>query len=373
METTSAPVSYVAPWNEEVTTVLPMFAIPPEVYQTFNLVVNIILTPLICLLGIVGNAVGIYIIKKDSDSKKHTIYIYMLSLMTFDIGLLVVGIVACVSETIKYYDVYLGNFLLEYCPPCKGYGIVVLKHVTAILLIIMSIERWMSLVFPYTVKQSVLSKYPRTIVATSFIFSAVYIIPFVAGTRVVPVIDATNRTIYVGTVDEDYFEVFFVYTYIETTILHYIAPLGVLVFNVLIIITYSRLVKQRTSVKPSQITDNQRKITLVVLGVASLYVMLSLPNMFVQTLIFIDEDYSFYGTQWLTFRFFIDLGDLMSRINAASDFFMYILVSSHYRAIFQSMIYRRDTGYRSSTTNSSGSTKERNISSISVGQGFNNI
>jgi len=43
-----------------------------------------------------------------------------------------------------------------------------------------------------------------------------------------------------------------------------------------------------------------------------------------------------YGT---TFKFFIDIGDLFAQVYAATDFFIYILVSRRYRQIFTSMVY----------------------------------
>ena len=350
---------------------LPMFAVNPRVYEQFDFVVNMILTPILCVLGLVGNSVGLYVIGKDPSSKKHTIYTYMFSPMAFDILFLLLGLVTGALDILEHYDAYLGNKIKAYSWAYKGYCTVVLKHMGSILLIIMTLERWMSLVFPYHVKQSYLSRNPKTIVTVSFVVSAVYIIPFTAGVTVLETTDARNRTIYANGIDQNYFPVFYIYTYIETTVLHYLAPAFVLVFNILTVVSYSRFVKKRSSLGKRHMSDNQTKITFVVCCVAGLYILLSLPNIFVQTLIFINDDYSFYGRYNLTFDLFIQLGDFLARINAAADFFIYILVSNHFRSVFNSMLFKGDS--ESSRSRSSVSNEKQNVSTVNTKKSFDNI
>ena len=51
--------------------------------------------------------------------------------------------------------------------------------------------------------------------------------------------------------------------------------------------------------------------------------------------------------------FFIDLGDILAQIYAATDFFVYILVSKRYRKVFTSLV-RRPTGSSRQTSTFSG-------------------
>lgn len=69
--------------------------------------------------------------------------------------------------------------------------------------------------------------------------------------------------------------------------------------------------------------------------------VLYLPILFLQTLLFVDDRYSFYGDLSQTFAFFLFLGDFLARINAATDFVIYILVSTHYRNIFNLIVLKR--------------------------------
>ena len=214
---------------------------------------------------------------------------------------------------------------------------MVLRHMTAMMLIVMSIERWMSLVFPYTVKQSCVSKYPRFITIVSFVVAATYLLPFIGiwGKALKGEANTTDHHNSWNSLS-DYTDSFDALVFVETLILHYIAPLILLFFNIALVIAYRRFVSNRP--KTSNNGDNQNRITLVVLGVASLYLVLTLPVLFIQTLGFKDPDYKISGVYESTFKFFIDLGDLFAQIYAATDFFVYILVSKRYYLIFTSMV-----------------------------------
>lgn len=140
--------------------------------------------------------------------------------------------------------------------------------------------------------------------------------------------------------DPDLIGLFNVYVFINTFILRLGAPLLVLSLNIFIVVLYSRFNKRRKSLNGHKSRDLQSKITAIVLSVAGLYVLAALPNIFIQTLAIIDDDYLFYGKYRRTLKLFLLVGDLMVRVNATADFALYILVSDHYRAIFYSMFVK---------------------------------
>ena len=315
----------------------PIFNITPEFYKQFGFILNTILTPLVCIPGLIGNIVGLFILGKDPNKKKLTIYTYLISLMIFDIVYLILGLSVTATEAIAVFDYYLGNLVVETYGIYRGYKDIVLNHISSILLIFMSLERLMALMCPFTAKNSWLAKYPKLIVTVSSIVLAGYTIPFLTSLTLVPFSNFENRTEYAVRVRPGYVNMFQKFMFFETIILHFVAPLVVMILNILIAVAYSRFLKQRSNVKSSQ-TDAQKKITVVVLCVATLYVVLSIPNLIAKTFMFIDSDYSFVGRFKLTFFFFIYIGDLLARINAAIDFFIYIMVSSRYKSVFSEMI-----------------------------------
>lgn len=347
--------------------VSPTFAVSPNAFKRFTFVVTIILSPTISVLGLVGNTVGLIVLNKDKSRRNMSIYTYLLGMMISDTALLIAGFSTTVSETIGLFQKNLGNLLRSYLLIFGGYVNILLKEMSSVMLIIMSIERFLSLVRPFTVKNTFVSKHPKTIICLVFLFSTIYIIPFYIGFRITSFQDHLNNTDYRAMVLPEYYDLFEAYTYVETLLLHYVCPVLVLCFNLLIVITLSRLRKRSVlTVNNSVLNDNQTKITIVVLCIAAFYLILSLPSVFIQTLIFIEPKYGFDGPYNLTFFVFIRLGDFLARVNAATDFFMYIIVSSYYRMLFSSMIGKnRLTAKSNTSTVGTRLSNKMNVSSFS--------
>lgn len=354
----------------------PIINISPETFTIMVLIINGILTPIVCVVGFIGNSVGLWVLYKDPNNRRQTIYTYMFALMTFDNLFLLAGLSSAAVEVAGSFDQKLGQEMLNYVIIFGGYVFVMLKHVSAFLLIVMSYERLMALWKPFRAKDSYLSKHPAIIITIIVVVSAVYIIPFFAGFRIVSYQTMDNITSHTTIIVPGYFPVFNVYTYIETIILHYICPALVFILNVMIIVVYSRHKKQRSSMRMNRSSDNQIKMTVIILFVACTYVILSLPNLFLQTLIFVDDNYSFYGKYNMIFHLFTSLGDLLARINAGTDFFVYVFVSNHYRSVIGTLVCRccrccRTGSYRGSFSERVWTSSTRSVQSVENSGGTN--
>jgi len=347
----------------------PLFVITPDLFQRVSFIINGVLTPIICITGLVGNSLGLWVLSRDPSNRRQTIYTYMFALMICDNVFLFVGFFTTTMEVIGWFDQELRQRVQNYYIIFGGYAFLVLKHVSSFVLIIMAFERVMALCRPFRTKSSYLSTNPYKSISLTVAVTVVYLIPFFAGFRIIPVQNNGNSTTETAIIVPEYLHVFHVYTFIETVILHYICPGLLLLLNVMIVTVYSRHRKQRSSLRMNRTRDNQLKITTIVVCVAGMYIFLSLPNMFLQTLIFIDDNYSFYGRHHLTFFLFTSLGDLLARINAATDFFIYVGVSNHYRGGLRTVACKccqgeqRITGRQqhlwSSSTTSTETTKEK--------------
>ena len=93
---------------------------------------------------------------------------------------------------------------------------------------------------------------------------------------------------------------------------------------------YCRVMNKRRALQScnSKQDSQQLKVTIMVILIAILYVLLSIPKLMLQTLFFMDNQYNFDGAYMQTFFFLTFTGDLFARINSANDFFIYVLVSS---------------------------------------------
>lgn len=308
------------------------------VYENFTFVVHMVLAPIICIMGLTGNGFGLCVLRKDAGKNQKTIYTYLLSLLMIDGSYLFLGTLVTVMNIMKHFDYYFGNYVIKNMSLYVGYIDITLNHVSSVVLIIMSLERLMAIVSPYTVKNSAITKHPRFIVTVAFLASAVYVLPFAVCFQVKPFINKENKTDYITTLKPETVQFFDKFHLVETIVLHFIAPVIVLVLNILLVLAFSRFQKQRPSIKTGKPNENQIKLNLIVVCIAGLYIILSLPNLFIQTLMIVNDDYSFFGRFRLTFFVFIYTGDLLAQINAASDVFVYILVSVYYRSVFKAML-----------------------------------
>lgn len=146
------------------TDALPSLAFSPESFKRFTLIISIALSPIVCSFGVFGNIVGLYILRKDRNKNKISIYTYLIALMVFNITFLLVGFGVTITEAISISQKQFGNLLRSYMLILSGYANVCLKQLISIMLIVMSLEHLLSLITHFTVKHTILSKYPLAIV-----------------------------------------------------------------------------------------------------------------------------------------------------------------------------------------------------------------
>lgn len=309
-----------------------------KLYDEFSYISNIYLTSVICFIGLAGNVTGLFVLKSDPARKKMTMYVYLVSLLIVDILYLLYGIFVSIVQIIEILDWNTAEIINFHILRYRGFIDMLLNHATATMIIAMSIERLMALVRPFKVNSSVLVRYSKTIIFTILLVSTLYLSPLIFGVEANEFVNAENKTLYFPRIKPAFKEVIDTVTFTETLLLHYFAPISILIINIGIVVAYSKFSKQRAkTLKPEKGSDNHAKVTVIVTCIAGLYILLSLPNVFVQTLIFFDPRYRFGGKYQMTFRFFINIGDLLARINASIDFIIYILASSKYRHLLMSV------------------------------------
>lgn len=326
-------------------------SIPPSIievsvdfFNIYTFVGNVIVTPVICILGLCCNGLGLFVLWNDCKYQKQSVYRYMFALMAFDNVYLLVGLVLGITSMIQTVDWFLANWILMHMVFVTGYFDVVIYHTSSILLMVMALERLNALVRPFHVKQSWLSKYPIKIICTIFGIIAVSVVPFPLSFEIVE-ITFMNATFYNLQTKPEFDKFYERYSLVETLVSS-LYPFLMLIINVAIPITYCRVLHRRRLDLP-HISSNdvqQFKITMMILWIAIMYILLAVPKILLQTLIFIDRNYDFDGYYSLTFYFLTFTGDILARLNAANDFFIYVLVSERYRRIIRLIFCRRCTG-----------------------------
>ena len=315
------------------------FEIGEEFYNTYAKIVNTILTPLVCVFGICGNGLGTFILWNDMKYQKQSIYRYMLALMMFDNACLLAGLLFGITMFIEIYDWFLANALLMHMIFVTGTLDMIVYHTTSSLLVVMSLERLNALLRPLTYKQTWVNRFPLRIIVVIFVVCFTFALPFPLGVELIT-LPKDNRTAYYFRSRPEILSFHRNLSSVETVISCFY-PVLMLIFNITIPISYWHYLKQkRTRVRETSSNDTQqRRITLMVLWVMGFYLLLSVPKVFLQIIIFfVDIEYDHDGKFNRTFFFFTSTGDFFARVNAANDFLLYVLVSERYRKIL-SMIW----------------------------------
>lgn len=309
----------------------PIFNISETFLKQYRFVIGVILTPVVCTLGLLGNYLCFRVLRKTTMKRRMSIFVYLLARMITNIAYLALGLFLSINEIIFINDFYLGNYIWTHAGAIKAFVDIVLNHISAFLLIIMSLERLWLFIHPLTHQESCLSKYPRTVLFSGILVFCIYALPFPLRFRRVDYLTSDNITTYSLTVDPDFKHLFEITQFVETVVLYYIDPFTVLFTNFAIMFAYSRYLKQKTIILKKCKCDgkNQVKITVLVVYVCVMYIILSLPNLFIQTLLLADDRYSIDGKfSKILFLFYLT-GDLFARINASIDFIIYMFASSH--------------------------------------------
>ncbi|MEW8542648.1 MAG: 7 transmembrane receptor, partial [Candidatus Thiodiazotropha sp.] len=298
---------------------------------------NIIVTPILCTVGLVTNCLGVGVLWHDTKQQKMSIYFYLCALTLSDISYLALGLIRIIPEIMKHFDFELGSWIGAETKPTIIYFDIMFSHTTAAMIILMSVERLLALVRPLRVKHSWFAKYPVKLILFCFFCNAMILLPYPICMEVVSV-PRGNTTDYFLGYRSDAKEFMDIYDPVQTVIGDFIPFLCLLITNIAIPLNYYSVLKQRLEVlklPSAQMIGQQTKITSTVIAVSFMYVLLVCPLLVSKTLPFIDSDYSFNGRKKLVFWFLIEISNLFSFINAANDFLLFILVSNHYRTVFK--------------------------------------
>lgn len=317
-----------------------MFGITQEFSHAYEYVVNVYINSVVCVLGLLGNTLGVHVLRKDLKNRTST-YRYMLALMLVDNVALVLGIVNSILTIIGLYDIYLHNFITNHLPFVSAFVDSTSFHGSSIILLIMSLERLNALIRPFKVKQSWFSNYPDKTIILIFIIIIVFLLPFPFSFEVLSFTNHENRTVYILRTKPSHINFYNIYNFAETLITC-VYPVVLLFINIAIPIVYRHVVQKRKSeLRTSSNVNQQLRITLVVLWLAISYTMFLIPEIFLQCLIYLDYNYQSDGKYAPTFYFFLYTGDLLHRLNAANDFYIYILISERERKIIRYMFCKQ--------------------------------
>lgn len=310
--------------------------ISKEAFDQFYLITELILNPIICIFGLVGNSVGVQLLRRDSRTQGLGFRFYMLVLLITEIVLLCLGLIRPVPEIIKLHNSQFANYFERHMTFTFVFAETCIAFIASCVLILLSAERLFSLVRPFTFKEYFIVKHPVTVFCICVFLSFAYTIPVAFCLEVTTELSAENATIYILATRPNMEGFMNNYLLFEAVVLHCLCPVALLAFNTALLIAYRRYQKTNTSTFSSKCArDTQAsKLTVIVVTIIVLFLLLSIPDFIGLSLGFTNEEYSFKGKYRQVFRFLIALSNCFEYVNASCTATIYIFASSALRRNF---------------------------------------
>ena len=301
-----------------------------------------IIIPLISVVGFIGNLLCAIILFKTKDKYAFTIYLKALTLS--DMMVLLSGILrfGCrmVQKTMK-----MGSSMLDsYCTLLVGFGIGnFAASMSSYLITVMSVERFVAVVFPLRLKSFVLEKHARRVVAIVLLIQIILRTPTVIWTKVASREDCSiNGTLYFLQYREWSRDIVFrrVWFYVLNVIDRFIPVTTVICMNAGILITLKRRAKAQITAAALQRestggTMEKHKITITLVILSLFYLITSVANSVLYILVTLAPEFTLASKEYYLFSVLINAVIVVVTLNAANDFMIYVISSKRFRKLFR--------------------------------------
>lgn len=308
----------------------PFIPLSKETFEYLTYILNSILSPAVCVFGLVGNLVGIIIARrKCSKVRTQNFQFYIQALFVNNIALCLATIGFLLRYVIENFDFYLANSIDRFIKVASLYLIKVFSHFAVGIIIMMSLERLFSLLRPYTFSQFCLFRHPRRIMGVGFFISGVYLLPLAFCCETWTFTNNENQTVYEIVPRANFRMVFSFFVFFHSIALFFVSPFFIFIINISIPIAYFGYTR-RISKSPQENVrrKQQTKITVLTFSIVIFYLLLSIPSLFGLSLSFVDSRYSAIGSFYFIFDFFMSFGLFMTQANCGCDCVIYFLFST---------------------------------------------
>ena len=78
--------------------------------RTFDIIIHALITPFVCVIGIVLNSVGLSLLRQDSNTNSQSVQFHMLCFLFVQRATLLLGLLHYVPVIIETYDYHFGKY-----------------------------------------------------------------------------------------------------------------------------------------------------------------------------------------------------------------------------------------------------------------------
>ena len=298
-----------------------------------------VILPIICVVGLLGNLLSVGAMFNVKDNKAFTCYLKALTLS--DSFTLLCGLARFVCDVINTYVPEIGSELKAYGELYIGLMGTFSWNLSSYLITVMSLERFVAVVFPFYMRRFVFDRYPKVVISVIFALQILFRTPSWIWLEVVEKQSIqTNTTIY------------FVHykTWAQTLPLRNYISLVLVIFDMFVPIVIVMLantvilvmLKRRSQISIGEENPNhrtkqgsdQRKITITLMTLSAFYLLSIAPNTTIYVMNQAMPDFAAMRLREINLMNAVsNISVLIICLNSANDFIIYILSSRRLREL----------------------------------------
>ena len=307
-----------------------------DTIKTFAFVSNTIIIPVLCVIGIVINSVGISVIWWDVRRKTMSSFLYLFAVIVFDILFMVGGLIKTAPWIVYLFNRDLSYHIRAQMKLGTMFTDMTFTFSARAVLCVLSFERLLSLIRPpYVMKHILVTKCPLRIISTCFLFTALFLMPIPMNSDIAQK-EYNNKTVYILQYKQ-HISLMKIYMNIIDGLQEVFPVLFLVSLSFLILWKFFYNDKERDgkySLHSKVMKTKDKAVTLMVMSLVITHSALSVPTVVVKCLQILDEDFHTHGKYGHTICFITDFCSLLMYVNAASDCFAFCVASKCFRNHF---------------------------------------
>ena len=311
------------------------------VYRYYYTMIRYYILPLVCVIGLIGNILSVFVLYRTAQQLKQSIYIYMWVLTAVDASFILASLIYATLIILSEIDPAY-SYIKAWSFPTFLFLEESLGGISQLILLFMSVERLIAVSKPLLVKETVIARKPLIFIIVGSVLIVVITMPTCISLGVAERVNRDNQTIYFSVIRQSWVKFINIYAPLTSLLFLYIPFLLILVLNIAIPIQFCRTVKRNGEMTATKnAINNQRKVIATVSIICLMYTILTIPNIAGKVLWVVDARISPHGTEKNLYFLLYLIIVLLKNINMAVDFIIYILMSNLYRQRFLDMFCSR--------------------------------
>ena len=302
-------------------------------------IVRLAIAPVVSVIGILGNTLNIFVFLYDR--KVHHINIYFLCLALSDLSFLICVFFMSFVEFVKRMDYVVGQSLYCYMVICDAnFLYLVFVRISTGLVLLISIERFVAVCFPFKAKHLALARYPWTSCITLATLVILYMIPNLLHFQVTETHGSfANTTILTLKYTKLYksTNILKVQYLVGTLLFHVVPVFTVVALNMAIIISLKRWGKIISKLTTMTGGKKETQMTQTLLGVSLTFICCLTPGSVVNIVRLSLPIFDLFQKEHYLYLIFLRINLVLESINAAMNCFVYFWSNGKFRSTLRSI------------------------------------